>query len=292
MSLSLTTLIVTFKSDKIIEKTLKSVPKNSQIILIENSNNKNFKKKYEKKYKNLKCILTRGNLGFGNALNLALKKVKTKNIMFLNPDCFIKKDDVLKLYHLINNDEDLHVIAPETIDYKNRPNQRHGYEFFSKNKIKIKKKNLIKVDFISGHIFLIKKLVLERVGYYDKNIFLNFEERDLFRRMNNKNFNAFIVKNIYAKHLEGQSANNNYLHQMELSSKWHYHWGLIYFTRKHYGILISLVIFFYSIFLNSLKFFYFLLKFDVRRSKIIYFSILGLFASILFCRSFYRPNIK
>ena len=51
MSLSLTTLIVTFKSDKIIEKTLKSVPKNSQIILIENSNNKNFKKNMKKNIK-------------------------------------------------------------------------------------------------------------------------------------------------------------------------------------------------------------------------------------------------
>ena len=43
--MSLTILIVTFKSEKIIESCLSTINKKYPIILIENSNNKIFKKK-------------------------------------------------------------------------------------------------------------------------------------------------------------------------------------------------------------------------------------------------------
>ena len=42
---NLTFIIVTFKSDHIINECIKSLPKDSNIIIIENSNNRELKKK-------------------------------------------------------------------------------------------------------------------------------------------------------------------------------------------------------------------------------------------------------
>ena len=46
---NITFIIVSFKSEKIIDDCLKSLPKNSKIIVIENSNNFNLKKSLELK---------------------------------------------------------------------------------------------------------------------------------------------------------------------------------------------------------------------------------------------------
>ena len=50
---NITFIIVSFKSEKIIDECLKSLPKNSKIIVIENSNNYNLKKSLELKYDNI-----------------------------------------------------------------------------------------------------------------------------------------------------------------------------------------------------------------------------------------------
>ena len=48
-----TILIITYKNDKIIFKLLNKFANNYKVIVVENSNNKNFKKRLEQKYKNV-----------------------------------------------------------------------------------------------------------------------------------------------------------------------------------------------------------------------------------------------
>ena len=76
---NLSIIIVTFKSEKVIHQCLNSIPTETQVIVVENSNNKNFKEIIEKKYKNVKCILTPENLGMGPGNNLGLKIWSLKN---------------------------------------------------------------------------------------------------------------------------------------------------------------------------------------------------------------------
>ena len=47
-----------------------------KVIIVENSNNINFKNEIERKYSNVKCILAGENLGYAKGNNLGLSKVK------------------------------------------------------------------------------------------------------------------------------------------------------------------------------------------------------------------------
>ena len=67
---NITIVIVTFKSEKVIEKCLNSIDKKNKIIIIENSNNIDFKKYIEDKFPNIECHLTGSNLGMGPANNI------------------------------------------------------------------------------------------------------------------------------------------------------------------------------------------------------------------------------
>ena len=49
----LTVVIVTFKSEDVIFSCLDSIPNHIKVIVVENSNNKKFKEKLEKKYQNV-----------------------------------------------------------------------------------------------------------------------------------------------------------------------------------------------------------------------------------------------
>ena len=76
MSLSqnnFTIVIVTFKSEKVIETCLNSINQKYTIIIVENSNNENFKKNIEGKFPNVQCYLTGSNIGMGSANNIGIK---------------------------------------------------------------------------------------------------------------------------------------------------------------------------------------------------------------------------
>ena len=74
----LTIIINTFNSSDVIFRCLNSISPNYKVLVIENSNDIDFKKKLEEKYKNLKCYLTRQNLGYAKGNNFGLKLVKTE----------------------------------------------------------------------------------------------------------------------------------------------------------------------------------------------------------------------
>ena len=76
-----TVIIVSYKSEHLIEQNIRSYDKNTKIIIVENSENQLLKNKIEKKYKNVEVILNK-NSGFGQAANLGAKLAKTKNIFF------------------------------------------------------------------------------------------------------------------------------------------------------------------------------------------------------------------
>ena len=80
---NLSIVIVTLKSENIIDQCLESIDKNIPVIVVENSNNQKFKNRLESKYQNLKCILAETNLGMGAGNNIGIKEAKTEFILIL-----------------------------------------------------------------------------------------------------------------------------------------------------------------------------------------------------------------
>ena len=120
----LTVVIVTFKSEDIISKCLKSIPNDIKVIIVENSKNEKFKKDLENKYNNVDCILTGNNRGYAAANNIGLNIVKTKYALVLNPDCILEHEAIRNFFITANNVQDFHLIGPAqdqmiNIDFNN-----------------------------------------------------------------------------------------------------------------------------------------------------------------------------
>ena len=109
---TLSVVIVTFKSEKVIHECIQSIPNEIKIIVIENSDDKKFKENIEKKYKNVECILSNENLGMGSGNNLGLKHVKTDYAIILNPDVILKKDTIEEIINCSNQIESFVILSP------------------------------------------------------------------------------------------------------------------------------------------------------------------------------------
>ena len=75
---NLTIVIVTIKSEKIVEECLKSIDPNIKKIIVENSSNNKFIQRLKNKYQNIDCYTSGANLGMGAGNNIGIKKSTTR----------------------------------------------------------------------------------------------------------------------------------------------------------------------------------------------------------------------
>ena len=190
-SKELTIVIVTFRSDEKITECLKSISNEIPVIVVENSNNENFRKKIEQSFFNVSCILTGENKGYSFANNIGLKQVKTKYALVLNPDTILDKEAIKNFFIASKKLEDFWLIGPAN-------DQMVGVNF--------KKKNFIEVNNLKGFaiFFNIKKF---NHKYFDENFFLFFEEIDLCEKVKKNKCKIYLVENIIIEHDGANSVN-------------------------------------------------------------------------------------
>ena len=172
---NLTFIIVTYKSEHIINDCIETLPKNSEIILIDNSNDKDLKKNLEKKYNNIEVIVQE-NEGMGSANNLGIKLCKTDYAFVINPDVKFYQNTIQALIDFSAKNNDYAVLAPISDDSR-YPNYKIQGKNMSENTT-----DYLSVDSVDGFAMLINKNKFKDNFYFDENFFLYLENDDLCLR--------------------------------------------------------------------------------------------------------------
>jgi GT2 family glycosyltransferase len=284
----ITIIIVSFKSDKAIYNCLSSVNRKYPVIVIENSSDFAFKKKIEEKYKNVKCILTKKNLGFGKANNIGLYAAKTNYVLLLNPDTKLKKDTVSILIKNANKIKNFALLAPIIVNEKDK-----NYGFFQNKNIlnKNNANNLFEVDFVKGFAMFFNKKKFKKIKFFDEKIFLYLEEIDLCKRIKDAGEKNYIIPSAKIYHAGGMSHDLKFSYELELSRNWHWMWSLFYYNKKHYGFFCAFEITIGKLISSFFKFIFYIFIFRIDKSKIYLCRLLGLINSYLNRRSSYRPKV-
>ena len=274
-SKDLSIVIVTFKSENMIFKCLNSIPDYVEVLIVENSNNENFKKNIEDKYVNVKCILTGSNRGYATANNIGLKKVKTKYALVLNPDTILDKNAINNFFITANRLHDFWLIGPAN-------DQSINHQFQQES---IKQVNNLKGFAI---FFNLSKF---NSNFFDENFFLYFEEIDLCKTVEKNNGRIYLDKNIIIKHEGAASVDKTKSLEIEKNRNWHWMWSTFYFNKKYKGFLLALIFIFPKLTSSFLKTIFYQLTLN-KKKKIIYFCRLsGILNSILGKKSWYRPSL-
>ena len=284
---NLSVIIVSYKSDYVIENCINSIHSEIEIVVVDNSNNNQLKEKIETKYRNVKYILSKENLGMGAGNNLGIKNVNKDFVLILNPDVTLEKSSIDEIIIASEEIENFGIIAPLS-----DKSEYHNYTL--KKKTDFDPIKPFKVKSVDGYAMLLNLKKLKKLNdfyFFDENFFLYLENEDLCLRLEKNDENIYIVPKSRIHHLGGKAVDPKYKNEIEYLRNWHWMWSKFYFNKKHYGYLIALFKVFKNLISAKIKFFYYLITFNTFKRKIYQMRLLGLMSSMLGKNSYYRPNI-
>ena len=275
----ITVIITSFHSGDKIFDCINSISKDVKIIVVENSNDENLKNKIYSKHTNVECILSKENLGYGSANNLALSKTNTNYALIINPDVVLSDNALKNFFLTVKKTPNFGILAPISKDEK--------YQNFN---IDIDK-NLKEVETVKGFAMFLNMKNFKEIGFFDSNFFLYFEEIDLCKRLQLNNIKIYIDPSIKVHHLGGASHDLKFNKSMELSRNWHWMWSTFYFHKKHYGYLTAMIKILPKLSSSLIKFIIFLITFQKYKSEIYKHRLSGIINSVLLKKSWYRPKL-
>jgi len=285
---NLSIIIVTYKSEMVIHDCIESIEKDVKIIVVENSDNSQFKEELENKYENVSCVLTSKNLGMGAGNNIGIKKAKTDFVLILNPDVVLEESTINELIVASRKITNFAILAPISTD-TNHPN----YRLLKNKKTWTKDETLFKVKSVDGFAMLFNKKKLDKVitnNYFDENFFMYLENDDLCERIRKINEDIFIVSNSKIKHLGGKGVNEKYKSEVELSRNWHWIWSKFYFNKKHFSYSKAFLDGLPKFMSSLIKYFFYLLIKNEIKKRIYLNRASGFFNAAKNKPSWYRPN--
>jgi len=230
-------IIVTYNSNKTIFHLLNSLnliqKYLNEIIVIDNNSTFFDNKKIQKKYKIVKIIKNKINVGFATAVNQGIKLSKSEFVLLLNPDTYLEDDTLIKTLKKIESDTKIGAIGGKILNQKKQiqysatnktnfliaifeftilkrffPNNKYSKHFWVEKHKKILKP--IKVTSLCGAYIILRKNIKEELNLFDENFFLYFEDIDFGYSINKKGYKVIFDPESHIKHIGGVSSNNQY----------------------------------------------------------------------------------
>jgi N-acetylglucosaminyl-diphospho-decaprenol L-rhamnosyltransferase len=274
---NITFVIVSFRSDNVIDKCIESINPNIKIIVVENSKNIFIKNYLEKKFSNVKVLISGDNIGYGRGNNLGISQLKTKYAFILNPDAYLEENSLKELCNIKNVlNDDFSIIAPKICNSR------------ILNSIDNEEKDFIKVDFVKGFAMLInlKKINFNKI--FDENFFLFLEEIDLCKRIKDSGGKVYIASRAKIYHDAKKSAGFEF--EIELCRNWHWMWSLYYYNLKHFGLFNAYKITAYRFISSFIKMLLSILLIQKKKYLIHKYRLLGLINAYRGKTSWLRPS--
>ena len=269
--MSITVIIVSYKSDSRINSCLKKIDKKFNKIIIETSKDLKLKNYLEKKFTKTRVILS-NNIGYGSAMNFGAKKANTKYIFMTTPDIILKNntlENLLRCAKKLNNN--FSFLSPVTKNYN--------------------KKSIIEVKTCEGYAIFTERHKFLKMGGWDENFFLFYEDHDLCIRFNKINKKIFLVPTAKVKHFVGGFYKNDTINEIDICKNWHYMWSKFYFNKKHNGAMVGLITTL-PILIRSIIKILFYSFFDKNKTRKYLARASGLLNAYFNKKSWYRPLIK
>ncbi|OUW76232.1 MAG: hypothetical protein CBD72_04465 [Flavobacteriaceae bacterium TMED212] len=245
-------IIVNYKSWSVLEKCIESISsqniRNNEIIIVDNNSNDNTVKDFKIKYNKYKWIINNKNLGFSKACNLGAKAAKYEHYIFLNPDTELGINCLIQLKSKIINYPNS-IISISQLDSSGNITFPYGkflsiktfngiirfmFRFLKfESRLKDHKKPLLRPDWVSGSFLSIDKKNFNKLGGWDEDYWMYYEDMDLCKRARNIGMEIILINSISCTHYHGKSSRINL--KTTVKTKTHLIKSGIIFIDKHYS---------------------------------------------------------
>ena len=244
---------------------------NYEVIVVDNGSEGNDADVLEEKYKDyIKVIRNKENLGFTGGNNVGIKYAMEKGSEFfliLNNDVVVKEDFLEPLVEDMLKDKKIGIIGPVSYCYG-------SLELFSSGrKINYWKgnfkgidlfQNKKEVDSLAGCCLLVKKEVVEKIGYFYEPYFLIFEETEYCLRAKRAGFKIVCEPRSKIWHKVGST-----IRRFPASNAYYFYRNKLLFTKRNAPFYVKYLFYFYY---SGYLFFRFIEEL-IKKENLIAFSI-------------------
>ena len=207
--------------ESIYSKTSKLV---YEIIVVDNASTDNSVELIRDKFPNVLLVQSDVNLGFGRANNLAYQSALGNYIFLLNSDTILVNNAIYKLFCFLEANLQITIVGGQLLNKQLFP--VHSYSVFfpsiswevnnllcgllSKVKKLCKKRqlkynNYFLVSYITGADMMIRRSVIDKLGLFDPDFFMYFEETEMSHRYSQFNHSIAFFPQAKIIRLEGKS---------------------------------------------------------------------------------------
>ena len=229
--IDISTIIITWNSQEFIKECLDSIFSQKgvsfEVLVVDNNSSDKTCKIIKKDFPQVNLICNQKNLGYAKANNQALRLTNGEFILFLNPDTKLYSDTLNKMLDSMQENKDIAVLGPQllNLDKTIQPSCREFpkystliWEFtglsrlFPKSKIfgawrmgYFHHQKIREVDQPMGSAFLVRKEVLDKLGFLDEDFPIFFNDVDLCYRIKKAGKKIIFYPEAKIFHYKGKS---------------------------------------------------------------------------------------
>ncbi|MBU1726650.1 MAG: glycosyltransferase family 2 protein [Candidatus Omnitrophica bacterium] len=214
-----------------------------EVIVADNNSSDGSRDMAGKDFPYVNLIANAENYGFSKANNIAIRQAKGGYILILNPDTEIRNNAFGKMVSFLEQNKDVGILAPKLIfpDGSLQESVVPGFsllgflanEFFpglpfSFNLKKVNKMRLVANP--TAACLLIRKEVFEKIGLFDEDFFVCYEDVEFTERASKKKIKALFFPEAEVVHYKSQSSKRDYLFSLSCEEK-----SIFVLIKKYYG---------------------------------------------------------
>jgi GT2 family glycosyltransferase len=225
----LSIIIVCYKGWERLQKCLNSLDSLSgksfraEVIVVDNKSGDDEIYIIESRYHRFRFIYNNVNGGFANGSNLGAKNATGSYLLFLNPDTVANEDGIAKLLNIAQENPDYAIISCRQVNETGKESHAYG-QFPSisnltgfqraflgayKPKTSSLHQDICFPDWISGSVVMIRRETFQKMGGFDEDFWMYFEDVDLCRRTSGSNGNVAFCNSVTIEHNHGGSSRIN-----------------------------------------------------------------------------------
>jgi len=180
---------------------------NNTVILVDNGSKDGSQDNIQKKFPDVEVIRNAFNVGFAEGNNIGIRKALKVNcdfILLLNNDTVLEPDFLDILINAAKENNEAGIFSPQIMFYNNKdkiwfigggymPVMKKPFHFYYNQKDLGQVQNNSETQWVSGCCMLIRKKVIEKIGFLDSDYFNNYEDVDFCRRAQSAGFKIMVV---------------------------------------------------------------------------------------------------
>lgn len=200
---------------------------NFEIFVVDNNSKDGSPEMVEREFPDVKLIRNSENKGFGAANNIAIKNSNAKYVFCLNTDTLLTGNSIKQFFDYMEQNPDVGAAGGQLTDVDGNFvssvgifagtkrllfslfGLRYIFPRYYKKKFALVKavnyEKITEVDSISGANLFLRKNLIDKIGAFDEQFFMYFEETDLCYRIHKAGYKVMFLPESKIIHLEGKS---------------------------------------------------------------------------------------